>query len=324
MKFKDLMLDLATGDASSNDPYIAEAVGQVRVASAYFEAATKINELLEDDDLQVVQEVADAGLPTDKTGSAALGNTAVKKGVEGLFKTIRETADKVKKQADKDMKVLLTIGKKYGVSAPSGSGNFATDFAEPLSKAVFEKADSKKLSLPDARFIKTKVADDLASSYAKGMVHLTAAYGFDISAIFKDATVSKEIKSVKGCECETLNCLAGCLSDGAKLMKVNEISKEKYTDSIKPSDIKDLAIDLYIIMSVSEAVTDALKGQDKSANANVAELFKGDEGDKKISKAATKIGDNMKDWTADVKSISDAIAKAFTDSVYSFSEALKK
>ena len=70
MKLKDLMLDLATGDASSNDPYIAEAAGQVNVASAYFEAASMINELAENDDLQVVQEVAKAGLPTNEEGSA--------------------------------------------------------------------------------------------------------------------------------------------------------------------------------------------------------------------------------------------------------------
>jgi len=328
MKFKDLMLDLATGDASSNDPYIAEAAGQVNVATAYFEAAVQINELVEDNDLQVVQEVAAAGLPTDETGSAALGCTAVKKQLEGFFKVVRETADKVKKQAEKDMKVLLTIGKKYGVSAPSGSGNFTTDFAEPLSKAVFQKAENgKKISLPDLRFLKTRYADDIVKGYVKGLCSITFAYGFDISEVFKDAAVSKEINQMflKKGECKSLGCVAEALSDGARFMKFGDVAKDKhYTDTIKPGDVKDLATNLYIIIAISSAVTDALKGQDKNAASNIAELIKDcNENDKKIAKPVKKIGENVKDWTAVVQETTNAITKAFTDSIYSLSEALK-
>lgn len=328
MKLKDLMLDLATGDASSNDPYIAEAAGQVNVAAAYFEAATQINELVNSDELQVVQEVAAAGLPTDAKGSAALGCTAVKKGMEGLFKVIRETADKVKKQADKDMKVLLTIGKKYGVAAPSASDNFATDFAEPLAKAIFAKGDDKKkIDLPSLQFLKGKYADDIAKNYTKGMCSLVHAYGYDISEVFKDAVVGKEMNKAyaKSGECASLKCAAEALSDGAKLIKFGEISKDKhYTSSVKAADIKDVATDLYIIYAVSSAVVDALKGEDASAKKNLEALFeecKEEEG--KICKPCVKIGDGMKEWTEDVKSISNTIAKAFTDSVYSLSESIK-
>jgi len=328
MKYKDLMLDLATGDASSNDPYIAEAAGQVKVAAAYYEAATQINELAESNELQVVQEVAAAGLPTDSKGSAALGCTAVKKGMEGLFKVIRETADKVKKQAEKDMKVLLTIGKKYGVAAPTASGNFATDFAEPLAKAIFDKKeDGKKIELPNLQFLKGKYADDIAKNYTKGMCSLVHAYGYDITEVFKDTTVSNEMnKNYAKCgECETLKSAAEALSDGAKLIKFDEITKEKhYTSSVKPADIKDVATDLYIIIAVSTAVVDALKGEEASVKKTLETLFeecKEEEG--KICKPCAKIGDNMKEWTSNVTSITNTIAKAFTDSVYSLSESIK-
>jgi len=326
MKLKDLMLDLATGDASSNDPYIAEAAGQVNVASAYFEAASMINELAENDDLQVVQEVAKAGLPTNEEGSATLGCTAVKKGMEGLFKVIRETADKVKKQAEKDMKCVLTVAKKYGVSAPSGKEDFAKDFAAPFAKAVAEKK-GKVISLSGNQFIKAKYADDIAKSYAKGMCYLLHAYGYDISEVFSDSTVSKEIgKSPKSGECSTLACAADCLADGAKLIKFDDISKDKhYTDTIKTSDLEAVVTDLYILTAVSSAVSDAVKGQDSSAKANVDDLIEAcRDSDRKINKATTKIGDNMKEWSSNVQSITNVAAKAFTDSVYAFTEALNK
>lgn len=329
MKLKDLMLDLATGDASSNDPYIAEAAGQVNVASAYFEAASQINELAEYDELQVVQEVAAAGLPTDQTGSAALGCTAAKKGLEGLFTVIYQTADKVQKQAGKDMKVLLTIAKKYGVAQPAAGGNFQTGFAEPLAKALLRTDGDrlyKKIYLPGKQFIKGKYAEELAKNYTKGMVALTAAYGFDISKVFKDPVVNKEVgKYAKSHKCESLECVAENLKDGAKQMRFESISKDKhYVSDIKPDDIVDLATYLYIVLNVSTAVSEALKGQSANAKANVGKFFDDCKDEKKIPKGASKIGDGMKEWTANIQQTTDAVTKVFTDSVYSLTESLKK
>lgn len=334
MKYKDLMLDLATGDASSNDPYIAEAAGQVRVASAYFEAASIINALAESNELEVVQEAANAGLPTDEKGSASLGCEAVKKGMEGLFKVIRETADKVKKQADKDMKILLTIGKKYGVSAPGESKNFESDFAQPLAKAIFSKPapgskkDSSPIILPNLQYIKAKYADEIAKNYVKGMCSLVHAYGYDITEIFNDGVIAKELnkKYAKSGECETIGCVAEALSDGAKLMNFGELNKDKhYNDGIKVGDIAAVATDLYMILVASTAVVDALKGQDKSAKANIDKIFADcNTNEKKINKQVAKIGDNMNDWTKVVQSTTSTITTAFTDSVYSLSEALSK
>lgn len=327
MKLKDLMLDLATGDASSHDPYIAEAAGQVNVASAYFEAASKINELVENNELQVVQEVAAAGLPTDATGSSAVACTGVKKGVIGLFEVIHKTAEKVKAQSEKDMKILLTIGKKYGVSAPSAKDNFATDFAAPLAKAIFSKTqDGKKIELPEFQFLKGKYADKIAKNYAKGMCSLIHAYGYDISEVFNDPVVGKYLNKsyAKKGECSSLTCAAEALSDGAKLIKFETISKDKhYTNSVKASDVEDVATDLYIIIAVSSAVADALKGENASAKANVNALFEECEGSSKIAKSVREIGDNMKEWTSDVQDITNTITKAFTDAVYSLSEAIK-
>lgn len=327
MKFKDLMLDLATGDASSNDPYIAEAAGQVKVAASYYEAASMINELVEFNELEVVQEVAAADLPTDAKGSAALGCTAVKKGMEGLFKVIRETADKVRKQAEKDMKVLLTIGKKYQVSAPTGNKNITSDFAEPLAKALFDK-NNKKIELPKLQFLKVKYADEIAKNYVKGMCSFVHAYGYDISEIFKDQVISKELNKnyCKSGSCDSLKCVAEALSDGAKLIKFDEITKEKhYTDAVKPTDIVGFTTSLYMIIAVSTAVCDALKGEDSSVKSMLDSLFEDcNEDEKKIAKPVAKIGDNMKEWTTDVQNVTNTIAKAFTDSVYSLSEAISK
>ena len=48
-----------------------------------------------------------------------------------------------------------------------------------------------------------------------------------------------------------------------------------------------------------------------------------DENDKKIAKPVKKIGENVKEWTSTVQETTNVITKAFTDSIYSLSEALK-
>ena len=82
MKVSDLILDMATGDASAEDVHIQEALGRINVSSSIFEAAYNISEL-PSEDISFVQEAADKqGLPTDKEGSVGVSVEAVNQELE--------------------------------------------------------------------------------------------------------------------------------------------------------------------------------------------------------------------------------------------------
>ena len=59
---------------------------------------------------------------------------------------------------DKDMKLLVGVGKKYGVSMGE---DFIDDFAKPLVKAIFQENGNKKIELGGNKFIKGNYAEQI-------------------------------------------------------------------------------------------------------------------------------------------------------------------
>ena len=49
MKYSEMMINMACGDASKTDAYIQEAVGKINVANAIFALEYKISQLPEDE-----------------------------------------------------------------------------------------------------------------------------------------------------------------------------------------------------------------------------------------------------------------------------------
>lgn len=320
MKFSDLMLDMATGDASIHDVYIQESVGKINVSTAIFDAAYKISELPAGE-FMIVQEAADAGLPTDPDKAAGVACEAVKQSLKAFYDLVVNTAKKVKQSAEKDMKALVAIGKKYGVSA--NGGNFVNDFVSPLCNAI--AADNgKKLSLADKRFIKGKYAEEIAENYGTGMTNFLSAYGME----FDNSNLSQAFKPYKSKrEINTFKDLKKNLEYGGKLIKFEKtIEKDKhYTSTVSVNDIKDLAVAIYEVLNVSKGVIDVAGSASakKTAMATVDELCgKEDCEAKKVSKTLQAINEGIKDWTEGVTSITENITKAFTDSVYALSGAL--
>ena len=324
MKLSDLILDMNTGDASKHDAYIQEAVGKINVASAYFEVGHKLSQLPVDSNgkYYIVQEAAaEEGLPTTPEGGAALANQSIKESLKAFYDLIVQTAKKVKQAAEKDMKVVIAIGKKYGISATGA--DFNEQFVKSLVKAITDDK-GKKLSLGDKKFLKGKYSSQIAECYGIGMVNFLSAYGMS----FNEEGLTENYRPFRSKrEVNTFKDMWKNMSYGGKLINFDKtVSKERhYTEKVTAGDMEDLFTNIFETMHIAKAVVDvaASASAKKSAMAAVETLCgKEDCNNKKVSKTCELINDGIKDWTENLVAITDVIAKAYTDSVYSLTEAL--
>lgn len=329
MKVSDILLDLATGDASMTDAFIQEACGKIEVSKALFDAAYKISELPKGDFL-VIQEAADAGLPTDQEGAAKLASESIQQGMVGFYDLLVETAKKIKEASMKDMKLVIALGKKFGIE--NNPSDFIKSFATPLSKAIVDD-NGGKIKLDDKRFLKGRFANKICSSYLKGIVQLMFAYGIDISNVFDDNVIDYQFEISKKMytfvKPSSLKGVDGYLSAGGKLIKVEKIADKDshYTDTVKASDIRDLIISLYCVISVSDAVIKIAgnKTAKKEAVSTITDLCEKENGaEKKVAKTIVSIGDEITKWKDNVEAVTSAITKTYADSIYSLYEAISK
>lgn len=319
MKVSDIMLDMATGDASMDDAYIQEAVGKINVSSKIFDTAFKISELPSGDFL-CVQEAAAEGMPTTAEGNKDLAIEAVGNEITALYDVILNTAKKIKTSVEKDMKLLAAIGKKNGISM--NDGNFVSSFVKPLSKVLF--ADGK-ISLNDKKFLKGKYSIKLAENYGRGMGNFLSAYGLSLDNVFGDSIVSNVVSgSFNGKKnISTLKDLEKNLSSGGKLIAFDKTVDKNthYTANISVSDFEDLATGLYAILQISKAVISTMTPAKKGAKRLVTDLCNDDKiKEKKVSRICQSLNDDIKTWSGDITNITDAITKAFGDSVYAITE----
>jgi hypothetical protein len=323
MKVSDLMLDLATGDASMHDVYVQEAYGKINVSSAVYNATSKIAELPEGE-FMILQEAADAGLPTDSEGASKMSCAAVKESINAFYDLMVASAKAVKQSCEKDLKLFTAIGKKYGVTF-GGEGSFETSFAAPLAKAIFQENGGKKISLGDNKFLKGKYSDQISECYASGFSTYMVAFGVSASAIWEDPTVKSVIGGHAKNAPRTFKDVAKLMRTASKIVKFDKtVDKGRhYTSDVKPQDLVDLLIGLYVNIAISTAVIKTLdKGTKKSVIEHVNGLCSDDCADKKITKAVDLIGSNIKEWGEDVTNIVNNIKKAYSDSAYSFIETL--
>ena len=318
-KFSDLVLDMETGDACLEDAYIASAKGRVNVSNAIFETAHKISELPEDRNFMIVQEAAEEGIPNTREGAIKTATQAVAHELSAYFDEVVAVAKKVKASAEKDLKVLIGIGKKVGVNAPA-DGDFEGSFAEPLGKAIIANG---RMDLADKQFLKSKNTIKIAKGYAKGMAYILSAYGISISTAFTPA-----VKSFVGFDgtsrgsVDSLKALDSRLSDGGRALAVGGI--DNTTDSIKAGDITDLAMALFVVANIASAVVDATKGAKKQADSVIASLCSKDCDGKKVSRTCESINGDIRKYAQNLQDISNAIATGYTNSVYTLTNAVSK
>ena len=342
MKFSELMLDMATGDASMYDAYIAEAVGKINVSHAVFEAAYKISELPEGEDFMIVQEAADAGLPTDQEGSAGLANESVAQELNAFFDLIVATAKKVKQATDKDFKALVGLGKGLGVTVGEGS---VESFAQSLGAAVVSgrgknlkssvlRGKAGSIELGSRKFLAPMFVKKASKNYAQAMSKFLAAFGISIKGAFDDTVVKKLAGAgADASESGNLHSIDSAICSGNGHMISNDISGgNSYRTNVSGKDIADLVEAVYVARVISNAVVEAAgnKGTKKNVKAFIDGAVsgtsditnkKGTKVKKSVSATAASIAENIKKtngaWT---NFVNKTIVSGYTDSVYALVE----
>ena len=328
LKVSDLILDMATGDASAEDVHIQEALGRINVSSSIFEAAYNISEL-PSEDISFVQEAADkAGLPTDKEGSVGVAVEAVNRELEAYLDLTIATAKKVKGVATKALALLRTAGKKFGVSQ---SSDFLAEIGAIASAT--KEAYPKGIKLDgESGFLKSKYAARMAENYTLGMANILGAYGISIASVFEDKVVSTIASPGKQSTNEAekpelaLRNMRSKLILGGKQLSFDKVLSRNlhYTDTVNGKDVESFGIAVYTLIAVSDAVAKAASSQKKSAVSKVRQTVANCTSSHRVTRSCEDINDGVKEWSTNLNSLTTNISKGFTDSIYGMTKAITK
>ena len=152
MTITELMLDIASGDASEDDVHVQECLGHINISAREFAAAYSISEYPGDLPSIIVESASKANLPTNKGEAKEVANTAVIQGLSAFYNLMIATAKKVRAATERELRAYAALGKKYGINFDKH--NFLTGFLNPLCAAV--EKDGLLGKLDDRSFIKGK------------------------------------------------------------------------------------------------------------------------------------------------------------------------
>ena len=327
MTITELMLDIASGDASEDDVHVQECLGHINISAREFAAAYSISEYPDDLPSIIVESAARANLPTNKGEAKEVANTAVIQGLSAFYNLMIATAKKVRAATERELRAYAALGKKYGINFDKH--NFLTGFLNPLCAAV--EKDGLLGKLDDRSFIKGKYAARMVENYGKGMANLMSGYGLSIDNVFGDSVVGmlvrnnfsgkKTIKDLRDVESN--------MSTGGKQLNFDKTLDKKthYQDYVKIVDFKMLAISIFALSQISEAIIAALgnAATKKSAMNNMKKLFdEASNGNRRVVRSVESISDGTKEWSDNLSKLATNMTGAFTDSSYELLKMLKK
>lgn len=324
MKFTDLMLDIATGDASGYDVMIEYDKGRLDVSNVVFEACCKVEALDDagayDDDF--IQEAADADLPSEKNAAVAQASAAASTGVEAFYDLVVDTAKKIKESTSKDWKAIAVLAKKNGmpVSEASGEG-FFEKFATPLASKI-AGGKSVKLSgkaMPTANFSRT-----FTSNYCNGIAKILSAYGISMEC---DCPVTKnfvgDLSKNVPCADTSDSCAQQCaqaINHGAKIIKGEGAFSKTANATVK--DIANYITAVYVLKGFAEMVVKRA-GSASARKTSIAKMtaMMNDTNKKGVSHASKNIMKTTSSRANTIKEAAEDVAKAFNDAIYALTEA---
>ena len=325
MKFTDLMLDKATGDASGYDVIIEYDKGRVDVSNVVFEACCKVEALVDAGafDNDFIQEAADAGLPSEKADAVAQASAAASTGVEAFYDLVVDTAKKIKESVGDDWKAIAALAKKNGmpVSEVSNEG-FFEKFATPLA-AKLAGGKSLKLSgkaMPTANFSRT-----FTSNYCNGIAKILSAYGISMEC---DCPVTKnfvgDLSKNVPCADTSDSCAQQCaqaITHGAKIIKGEGAFSKTANATVK--DIANYITAVYVLKGFSEMVVKRAGSASarKTAIAKMTAMMN-DTNKKGVSHASKNIMKTTSSKAATIKTASEETVKTFSDALYALTEAI--
>lgn len=328
MTLTELMLDIASGDASEHDVHIQESLGHINISARQFAAAYSISDYPGDLPSIIVESAKNANLPTDKDEAKEVANTAVIQGLSAFYNLMIATAKKVRSATERELRAYAALGKKYGIAFDAH--NFLSGFLNPLCSAI-EKDGLLGKKLDDRSFIKGKYAARMVENYGKGMANLMSGYGLSIDNVFGDSVVGAIIrgdysgkKTIKD-----LRDVESNMSTGGKQLNFDKTLDKKthYQDYVKIVDFKMLAISIFALSKISEAIIVTLGNAStkKTALANITKLVNdASNGNKRVVRSAESISDGTKEWSENLNKLTTNMTGAFTDSSYELLKLLKK
>lgn len=361
MKFSEIMIDLLTGDASPEDVRVKEAMGKLNVSSAIFEYA---NGLAEQEGSSFIQEAAEAaeeaGLPTNPAEAPGLATEAIQQELVAFYDVLVENAKKVYRAADRDMKAIVGMGKKYGISASAASsGSFMSSFARPLAKAlVREFAKNRKgfggnnIRFKRGVFPTSEYCHNLMFGYGNAMASLAAVFGLNISECIADPTVQEELSIdqnfLKALKAAGTGIIGGdpnaanapktgfskSASDVKSLYKnllkgsgyTPKLGKLNTTPYVGVEDLTDMIVYIYVVWQVSKGVQKAASGAaaKKAAVEFVAQLCGAEAARFAASddKGKGKISKKFQQINDSIKGWAEDVSKSADMVVKSFSDAV--
>ena len=327
MTVTELMLDIASGDASEHDVHIQECLGHINISAREFAAAYSISDYPDDLPSIIVEAAANAKLPTDKGEAKEVANTAVIQGLSAFYNLMIATAKKVRAATERELRAYAALGKKYGINFDKH--NFLTGFLNPLCSAV--EKDGLLGKLDDRSFIKGKYAARMVENYGKGMANLMSGYGLSIDNVFGDSVVGMIVRnSYSGKNTiKDLRDVESNMSTGGKQLNFDKTLDKKthYQDYVKIVDFKMLAISIYALSKISESIIVTLGNAStkKTAMDNIKKLFNdASAGNKRVVRSAESISDGTKEWSDNLNKLTTNMTGAFTDSSYELLKMLKK
>ena len=327
MTITELMLDIASGDASEDDVHVQECLGHINISAREFAAAYSISEYPGDLPSIIVESASKANLPTNKGEAKEVANTAVIQGLSAFYNLMIATAKKVRAATERELRAYAALGKKNGINFDKH--NFLTGFLNPLCAAV--EKDGLLGKLDDRSFIKGKYAARMVENYGKGMANLMSGYGLSIDNVFGDSVVGlivrnnfsgkKTIKDLRDVESN--------MSTGGKQLNFDKTLDKKthYQDYVKIVDFKMLAISIYALSKISESIIVTLGNAStkKTAMDNIKKLFnEASDGNKRVVRSVESISDGTKEWSDNLSKLTTNMTGAFTDSSYELLKMLKK
>ena len=306
MTITELMLDMASGDASEDDVHVQECLGHINISAREFAAAYSISEYPGDLPSIIVESASKANLPTNKDDAKEVANTAVIQGLSAFYNLMIATAKKVRAATERELRAYIALGKKYGINFDKH--NFLTGFLNPLCSAV--EKDGLLGKLNDRSFIKGKYAARMVENYGKGMANLMSGYGLSIDNVFGDSVVGMIVRNNYSGKktIKDLRDVESNMSTGGKQLNFDKTLDKKthYQDYVKIVDFKMLAISVYALSKISESIIVTLGNAStkKTAMDNIKKLFnESSDGNRRVVRSVESISDGTKEWSENLNKL---------------------
>lgn len=322
VRLSDVLLDLNTGDASKYDAYIQEAMGQVRVSAAIYDAAVAMSELSPSERTEeVIQEFAARKLPTTKEGAEKLVLESVAHELIGTIRHLYMEMAMFEERATKPTSpyhLTNALNKHFGGQRTlDGSLEWCQEFAQ-----VFVEADGMKV--PEGmKCVKASAAKELTTNLIQGLSLFCNALCIDTDELFDDPAISaivsapvktKPKKSADGKDDCSLSYIAGAVNAAKKYLSTCDFKKSDYTKKISQ---KDLGIIEACDVATAKVASFMKKKIDKKAEKLINKAC---ESSNKDAIAVKELNEKTKDGKSmleklndDLRTLCTNLKKAFND-----------